>query len=344
MAGAVHVQAGAQGRPAPSFTPVRSGVLQRCGDANCTCGCKHEHEAPPIVNDVLASAGRPLDGATREAMEQSFGHDFGRVRVHADSRAGESARAVGAHAYTVGPDIVFADGRYAPSTSEGRRLLTHELTHVVQQRSADHTGPLRLGHPDDAFEREAARSTGRVGLAVTDRRVQRLGANPSCTEAEADGIHQAIFDARGWLNKAIPKLEESPLSAQVVRSLRRNFGPTYGVAANASLIGGRLKAGRRALGTMPFSCDTAGTTALCQAQHCGWAVPGSNAATICTNPPSTLGVPFPFAAGCVLHESLHAAMSFMTVDHYRGTEGYPGPGTDPLLNAASYTELAKDLS
>jgi len=67
-------------------------------------------------------------------MEQRFGHDFSRVRVHADAKAQMSAQAVNANAYTVGNDIVFASGRYLPGLAEGRRLLAHELTHVVQQR------------------------------------------------------------------------------------------------------------------------------------------------------------------------------------------------------------------
>ena len=66
-------------------------------------------------------------------MESQFGYDFSRVRIHADAAAAESALAVNALAYTVGRDIVFAAGRYAPATPAGRGLLAHELTHVVQQ-------------------------------------------------------------------------------------------------------------------------------------------------------------------------------------------------------------------
>src|SRR5205085_3153068 len=70
---------------------------------------------------------------TRTFMEPRFGHDFSRVRVHADGRAAESARSVNALAYTVGEDLVFGAGQYAPGTSAGKRLLAHELSHVVQQ-------------------------------------------------------------------------------------------------------------------------------------------------------------------------------------------------------------------
>ena len=90
-------------------------------------------EAPSIVEDVLATHGHPLAQSARTALEPSFGYDFGDVRVHNDSRAADSAAAVDALAYTVGNHIVFGAGRYAPGTSDGNRLLAHELTHVVQQ-------------------------------------------------------------------------------------------------------------------------------------------------------------------------------------------------------------------
>jgi len=91
--------------------------------------------SPSIVDDVLQSPGQPLDGVTHAFMEERFGYDFGRVRVHADAQASESTRAVNAHAYTVGEHVVFDAGRYSPNSIEGRKLLAHELTHVVQQSS-----------------------------------------------------------------------------------------------------------------------------------------------------------------------------------------------------------------
>ena len=90
---------------------------------------------PPIVDEVIASGGQPLDDATRHLMSSHFGHHFGNVRIHADARAAESARAVQAHAYTVGNHIAFDAGRFAPTTSPGQKLLAHELAHVVQQSS-----------------------------------------------------------------------------------------------------------------------------------------------------------------------------------------------------------------
>lgn len=89
--------------------------------------------APPLVHQALQSPGQPLDPATRHALEPRLGQDFSDVRVHTDPTAAQSANAVRARAYTVGRDVVFAAGHYAPHTAEGQRLLAHELTHVVQQ-------------------------------------------------------------------------------------------------------------------------------------------------------------------------------------------------------------------
>jgi hypothetical protein len=100
-------------------------------------------EAPDIVHDVLSSGGRPLDAPTRAFMEPRFGHDFSRVRVHDDTRAVQSANAVNARAYTVGSDIVFGGGAYAPNSEAGRSLLAHELAHTLQQDRAGALAPLR---------------------------------------------------------------------------------------------------------------------------------------------------------------------------------------------------------
>ncbi len=86
-----------------------------------------------LVSDTLKSSGRPIDDSVRVPMESWFNHDFRGVRIHDDSKASESAKAVKAIAYTVGRDIVFRNGAYAPRTYSGSRLLAHELAHVVQQ-------------------------------------------------------------------------------------------------------------------------------------------------------------------------------------------------------------------
>jgi hypothetical protein len=95
------------------------------------------HAVPASVDQALASPGRPLEPALQQDMEQRFHYDFSQVRVHAGKAAEQSAREVNASAYTVGHAIVFGEGRFAPGTHQGRRLIAHELTHVVQQSGAD---------------------------------------------------------------------------------------------------------------------------------------------------------------------------------------------------------------
>ena len=90
-------------------------------------------EAPAIIHDAIGSPGQQLDTATRAFFEPRFGHDLGAVRVHTDAVAAASAQAVGALAYTVGHDLVFAEGQYKPYSRAGRRLLSHELAHLWHQ-------------------------------------------------------------------------------------------------------------------------------------------------------------------------------------------------------------------
>jgi hypothetical protein len=92
--------------------------------------------APPSVESTLANAGSPLPQELRTNMEQRLGYDFSMVRVHADETAAQSAGDVNANAYTLGHHIVFGAGQFSPASQEGKRLLAHELTHVIQQDSA----------------------------------------------------------------------------------------------------------------------------------------------------------------------------------------------------------------
>ncbi len=108
-------------------------------------------EAPPIVHDVLRSPGQPLDSSTRAFFEPRFGHDFSRVRVHADEGADQSARSLNALAYTVGSDLVFRPREFAPHSDTGRRLLAHELAHTIQQGATPGSdrSPAQLVQRDD---------------------------------------------------------------------------------------------------------------------------------------------------------------------------------------------------
>jgi outer membrane protein OmpA-like peptidoglycan-associated protein len=113
------------GKSGHETRPLQRNSIQS-GDAGVTV-------ATPVVHDVLSSSGRPLDPTVSRFMEARFGHDFSQVRVHADSAAAESAEALNARAFTHGHHIVFGRSDYSPGTIEGRRLIAHELAHVVQQ-------------------------------------------------------------------------------------------------------------------------------------------------------------------------------------------------------------------
>jgi uncharacterized protein DUF4157 len=119
--------------------------------------------APPIVHEALRSPGRPLEPGVRKAMEARFAHDFSRVRVHTDGVAAKSARTVGALAYTVGDDIAFGRDGFAPGTPFGRRLIAHELAHVVQQDGSAPAGSLRMegSGEGEAIAAERAACSGR---------------------------------------------------------------------------------------------------------------------------------------------------------------------------------------
>jgi hypothetical protein len=124
-----------------------TGVQRKCACAGKCDECRdrptlrrravHQNgaiEVPAIVQDALRSSGQPLETHTRAVFERRFGSSFRNVRVHTDNKAGESASAVNALAYTVGENIVFAHGQYAPLTTTGDRLIAHELVHVLQQK------------------------------------------------------------------------------------------------------------------------------------------------------------------------------------------------------------------
>jgi len=129
--------------------------------------------APALVREVLNSPGKPLDAETRSLMEPRFGFDFSSVRVHNDETAAKAARAVSANAYTSGNHIAFGGEKYSPTTSNGRSLLAHELTHVIQQASVPVSGTasscgLHVSHPEDPHERSARATADSVLLNRLD--------------------------------------------------------------------------------------------------------------------------------------------------------------------------------
>lgn len=111
---------------------------------------------------ALQERGEGLPAAERSFFDERFGFDFGQVRIHHGSRAAEAAGSVHARAFTVGQDIVFGAGQYAPSSSGSRRLLAHELAHVVQQSRSAPALPRGASQPGESAEVEADRSADAV--------------------------------------------------------------------------------------------------------------------------------------------------------------------------------------
>ncbi|HEV7405927.1 MAG TPA: DUF4157 domain-containing protein [Chthoniobacteraceae bacterium] len=199
--------------PIPAMAPntrsrdgsARPGLLHRRATEAATSTM-----APPIVDEVLRSPGRPLPSATRAFMESRFDHDFSHTRVHTGPRAAESASAIGAEAYTVGRQMVFGEGRYAPETASGKHLLAHELAHVVQQSDGE-TPPgsaLRVDASTSQFEAEADRAAEQVSsgarspssLRTARPQVNRKPLPQTAAEdaAAVQAAYKAAVNASNW--------------------------------------------------------------------------------------------------------------------------------------------------
>jgi hypothetical protein len=173
------------------------GECNKCKSGQLTTGAKqpqlkqsHASEAavPSVVQEVLHSSGQPLDAETRAFFEPRFGHDFGHVRLHTGESAAQSAHTLDASAYTAGNNIVFSNGKYAPETNEGKRLLAHELTHVIQQRSVA-SSPINVPVPH----------TG--GLNVVQRKVDEC---PEWTPVNDARVRNLIRRARRTTGHDVP--------------------------------------------------------------------------------------------------------------------------------------------
>jgi hypothetical protein len=170
------------------------------GLAKHRIGGPERQQMSSAFNEVVLSPGKPLAPEIRRELEPRFGHDFSRVRVHADTRAAESAKVVGASAYTVGRNIVFGEGQYAPRSAAGQRLLAHELAHVAQQASAPpETGKqVLVGRTNDPSEREASLAAESVVKGASRISVQHqvpLTLQRDSFRSDDDPIHKPIIES-----------------------------------------------------------------------------------------------------------------------------------------------------
>lgn len=180
-------------------------------------------EATPSAESAVESlrgGGQPLPDDTRAFFEPRFGHDFSTVRIHHDARAAESARAVNAQAFTTGNNIVFDAGRYSPGTETGKRLLAHELTHVVQQEGSapfSHGIQRQRKTPDfNEYLEEGAMLLGRAQFGLSAG--EKAGQDP-----------QDSYDASAWTEdikvRGVIKAKISPWDAfnKLVNSIDKDI-------------------------------------------------------------------------------------------------------------------------
>jgi hypothetical protein len=201
--------------------------------------------APTVVRDVLRSPGQALDVHARAFFEPRFGYDFSQVRVHSDPSAAESARAVNAHAYTVGRDIVFDAGQYAPHSAVGRNLLAHELTHVVQQSSGTAASAHLILAPTESSQEKAADSVsarisagdaevGKVSATAAGA-LQRQPATPSAPPTTG-GLNLTFDLERGRVDLTVSGPSNTPVVSKPTIGLRRDPSGQYHL-----LLGGKDK-------------------------------------------------------------------------------------------------------
>jgi len=242
--------------------------------AKCA-GCANEDEklrGKPVASSLrwspglgeeirrVRGGGAPLPRTSRAFFEARFGADFGAVRVHADAAAARSAQALGARAYTIGRDIVFAPGQFQPGTREGQQLLAHELTHTIQQGAASGSAPLRVGAADGPAEHEA----DRAGRAAVENRAMppiSAAAAPSLQRAPnaggTSGIHHQMAE-RYRRAHGIPS-GTGPSDAAIIHSEDYADWITYGEVSKKprSLLTARRHGPDPSLVLKPFIADLA---------------------------------------------------------------------------------------
>jgi hypothetical protein len=249
----------------PQSSDSSAGVLQRkceCGGGQCD-GCRNQSAAlepvptkragpvdsskpaaPSIVHEALRSSAQPLDAATRHFMESRLGEDLSGVRVHTNTEAAQAAEAVSARAYTVGQNVVFGSGEYAPTTSPGRTLLAHELTHVIQQRGSNSSdrGSSVIQRDDDKKSKPTPATIDSVddlyGPLTEDLAKQAFTAYGGALVGNEKAVI-AAFKAEGfsgWMGLAIIKQESSFANKANNPDIdERNVANPFSVHFNTSL-------------------------------------------------------------------------------------------------------------
>jgi hypothetical protein len=204
-------------------------------------------QVPESVERTLAGMGTPLASPVRRDMERRFGADFSAVRVHVDGGAAQSAREVNAHAYTVGRDIVFANGHYKPETPGGRRLLAHELTHVVQQGQAP-GGAATLQREEGAAASEPVVEDDSFSGRATREVIQRVAAQAAGVIRRAspmpipESILTALLSAIGaFIHRSYVRLVQRGEGMRILRRVTELLNPSTAVEFYLRYLWGLFK-------------------------------------------------------------------------------------------------------
>ncbi len=185
------------------------GECAECLEKRVVAELRVGDAAPPIVEEVLRSPGQPLDVATRAFFELRFNHALDHVRVRTDTRAAEATQSVGALAFTVGRDIVFGAGQYAPDSSRGQSLLAHELVHVLQQGEGS-ARPLELSNPLGPAEQEAEAYSSAVVRQPPVRAATLPPINGQALAVARQGVESQSDQGRGGGTQCTPGPGVSP--------------------------------------------------------------------------------------------------------------------------------------
>jgi peptidoglycan hydrolase-like protein with peptidoglycan-binding domain len=179
----------------------------------------------------LRGSGLPLPEPVRAFFEPRFGYDFSMVRIHTDARAAELARALNARAFTVGQDVVFGAGQYAPGTTFGRKLLAHELVHVIQQTGRGIAPSERPRYLQCANSRLMSHRFADDPLLQSvfrgERLIQRGDKGPAVKK-----IQQALIDA-GF---SLPRYGADSDFGGETEAAVRSYQSAHGLEANGIIV------------------------------------------------------------------------------------------------------------
>ncbi len=212
---------------AHSFSNTSAPKIQRRADASIEAATE-TGTAPASVERVLERSGSPLPASSRKEMEQRFGYDFSQVRIHTDKEAQNSAAEVNANAYTQKNNIVFGSGYFAPETIQGKKLLAHELTHVVQQSAADKLASADIGASAPGITQAAplqiSRSSTPQLRRMTSKEAQKKlwGLVPDIVKPYAKPI---ALQARDAIETVIPPTTELPKAVEAVVEKAASVAP-----------------------------------------------------------------------------------------------------------------------